>query len=216
MSTAAQLPARAAPHVTGAVVWAALGDSFTAGSRPGEWTWAAIAARTLSCPARPVELRCLAATGATCRQVADEQLEPAIASNPGFVSLICGANDVIGSVRPRVETIASALDGLWFALRSALPGRPLLTATYPALGPQRYGPRTRARIAAALGELNRSIRAVAARHAVACVDLEVHPGNGERANFAADGLHPSPLGQLLAAGAIAPAIAPLIREEIPA
>lgn len=212
MSVAAPVPACATPGA-GVIAWAALGDSFTAGTQPGELTWTAIAARSLSAPRAKLEVSCFAMAGATCSQVTDLQLEAAIETDPDLVSLICGANDVIASVRPRVDAIASALDGLWFALRSALPGRAMLTATYPALGPRNLGPRTRSRIAGGLRELNVAIRATAARHDLVCVDLEGHPGNGDRANFAADGLHPSPLGQLVAASTFAPAIEMLIREE---
>lgn len=196
------------------VTWAALGDSFTAGSQRDELTWATLAARSLSGPARRLELVCLAEIGATCGQLIDRQLDAAIATDPDLVSLICGANDVIGSVRPRIDAIASTLDGLWFGLRSALGRRPMLTSTYPALGPRNLGPRSRSRIAAGLRELNVSIRAIAGRHGIACIELEDHPGSGVPANFAADGLHPSPLGQLVTASTIAPVIEPMIREEI--
>ncbi|MFN8151138.1 MAG: SGNH/GDSL hydrolase family protein [Solirubrobacterales bacterium] len=197
------------------LTWAALGDSLTAGSRKGELTWASITARSLSSSDLELDLVCLAEPGATCSAVTDRQLEAAIAADPQIVSLICGANDVIGSVRPRVEVVASSLDGLWFSLRSALPAASMLTCTYPAHGPRNLGPRSRERIAAGLRELNAAIRLLAGRHRIACADLEGHPGVGDAANFAADGLHPSALGQLLMAGTIAPLIQPLIDEENP-
>ena len=213
MSNASLLRLGPRPAARPATVrWVAMGDSFSAGVNAGEMTWARIAARAVSTPARPVELFCLAQAGATTAEVAERQLEAAIEADPVLVSLICGANDVIGSVRPRPDEILAELDGLWASLRSALGARPMLTGTYPAQAPRSLGPRSRDRIERGLGQLNDGIRELAASHGVVCVELDGHPGEADPANFAEDGLHPSPVGHERAAATIAPAIDVLLSE----
>ena len=44
----------------------------------------------------------LAVDGATSAEVLDEQVEPALALEPDFVTVICGANDVLLTTRPDV------------------------------------------------------------------------------------------------------------------
>ena len=202
----------AGPGAEEAVRWAALGDSFTAGIRPGELTWSRLVVELVS-PTRPVELANYARAGATVAELEREQLEAAIATRPDIVTLICGGNDVIGTVRPSLEGFGAGLDRVWASLRGALPDAAILTATYPAIAPGALRPRTRRRIESGLVELNATIRAVASRNEGLCIELADHPGEGDRSNYAADGIHPSAAGHRAAAAVLGPAIEQLIERR---
>jgi lysophospholipase L1-like esterase len=78
--------------------YVALGDSFTAGT--GEEPWPDQVARGLG---PGLSYTNLAVFGATSADVEEGQLERALELGPDLVSLICGANDVLESVRPDPE-----------------------------------------------------------------------------------------------------------------
>jgi lysophospholipase L1-like esterase len=180
--------------------FAALGDSFTAGTHPGTPRWADEVARALP----GCRYANLARPGVRSGEVAAEQLPLAIALRPDLVSLICGANDVILTTRPDVAAFAETFSGMLARLRAELPGAALATATYPDVSlhfPLR--PRSRERVARGLREVNDVIRAAARRHDAACLEFAGHPEQGERQNFADDGFHPSPDGHRKAARAFA-------------
>jgi lysophospholipase L1-like esterase len=189
--------------------WAALGDSFTAGTEPGELTWTTMIESELA-GTHPVRLENFARAGATVEDLGREQLPPAVASEPDVVTLICGGNDVIGRVRPSLDRLEHDLNQIWAALRIGLPDAELITATYPAVAPITLRERTRLRIVSGLVELNGIVRTAASRHGVRCVEFAQHPGRARRANYAADGLHPSPLGHRAAAAVLGPALESLI------
>lgn len=180
----------------------ALGDSFTAGGTPGEDPDAARAGVTPWPDHLAARLRAgspelaydnLACAGATSADVAAEQLEAALAFAPDLVTLVCGANDVLLAVRPDVPAYARTLAGMLGRLRARRPGAAIMTATTPDFsGFAGLRPRSRARVARGIAELNEATRAVARRHGVPCLELAGHPGAGARASFAADGIHPAP------------------------
>jgi lysophospholipase L1-like esterase len=180
--------------------YAALGDSFTAGTgcAPAERWPDRLAARLRGSQAGFV-YRNLAAEGATSADVLD-QLGPALQLEPDLVTVVCGANDVLFSVRPDIERYAHRLADVFARLRAAVPGARLATATAPeAWHFLDLGPRTRERVERGIVELNRATREVAATHAVPCLDVARHPDLGDASNFCADGLHPSVLGHAKAA-----------------
>jgi lysophospholipase L1-like esterase len=203
-------PAGADTVALAEIRWAAIGDSFTAGVSPGERTWFTEVGARLAAE-RPVQLLNLARVGARTDAVEREQLPAALETDPNLLTLICGGNDVIGNVRPPLDEIAAGLERVFESARAALPDAALLTATYPAIGTGALRPRTRRRIAAGLDALNTSIRALAERHRITCVELADHPGRGERANYAADGIHPSASGHRAAAEVLGAAIESAIR-----
>lgn len=209
MSRIARAAAPSAPHR-----WAALGDSFTAGTSPEEMTWARIVVAELA-PAHRIELECLARVGATVADVEREQLPLALSCAPSVVTLICGGNDIIGRVRPAPTALEDRFDRMWAALGDAHPEARLLTATYPAVASEALRWRTRRRVVEGIRRLNGAIRAAAGRHGVTCIELADHPGRGERANFAADGLHPSPAGHRAAAAAIGPVVGAMLARPEP-
>lgn len=181
--------------------YVALGDSFTAGRESIEAErWADRLAAGLRAVNPGLVYRNLAVDGASSAEVL-EQLPEAVALRPDLVTVICGANDVLLASRPDVEGYERRFSEILGRLRAALgPGAAILTATAPEswhfIELRR---RTRTRLAKALADLNAATLAVAARHRVPCLEVAGHPGLTDRANFSADGLHPSALGHERAA-----------------
>ncbi|MGE5408589.1 MAG: SGNH/GDSL hydrolase family protein [Syntrophothermus sp.] len=178
----------------------ALGDSFTAGRESIDAErWADRLAAALRAVNPRLAYRNLAVDGAGSAEVL-EQVPAALALRPDLVTVICGANDVLLTSRPDVAGYERRFGEILERLRAGAPGAAILTATAPESWHfMELRPRTRARLARALTELNAVTRAVAASHGVPCLDVVGHPGLTDRANFSADGLHPSTLGHERAA-----------------
>jgi lysophospholipase L1-like esterase len=194
----AEAPAISDPLRRSRVVstYVALGDSFTAGRESIEAErWADRLAAGLRAVNPALTYRNLAVDGASSAEVL-EQLPEAIALQPDLVTVICGANDVLLTSRPDVEGYERRLSEILGRLRAELPdGAAILTATAPESWHfMDLRPRTKARLVKALSDLNSVTKAVAARHRVPCLDVAGHPGLTDRANFSADGLHPSSIG----------------------
>lgn len=175
--------------------YVALGDSFTAGRESIEAErWADRLAAGLRALNPDLVYRNLAVDGASSAEVL-EQLPEALALEPDLVTVICGANDVLLTSRPDVSGYERRFSEILERLRAANPEAAILTATVPESWHfMELRPRTRARLVKALFDLNVATLAVAARHDVLCLDVADHPGLADRANFSADGLHPSALG----------------------
>ncbi len=175
--------------------YVALGDSFTAGRESIEAErWADRLAGGLRTVNPDLVYRNLAVDGASSADVL-EQLPRALALRPDLVTVICGANDVLLTSRPDVEGYERRFDEILGRLREEAPGAAVLTATAPeSWNFMELRPRTKARLVRALAELNAITRSVAARHRVPCINVVGHPALSDRANFSADGLHPSTLG----------------------
>ncbi len=175
--------------------YAAIGDSFTAGTASEEGArWADRLAASLRRREPDLVYRNLASEGATSAAVL-EQVGEALQLEPDLATVICGANDVLESVRPDPDAFAARLAEAFGALLSAVPGILIVTATIP----ERWrflemGPRTRERVARGTEEVNARIRALASERRIACLDVAAHPGLGDPENFSDDGLHPSSLG----------------------
>jgi lysophospholipase L1-like esterase len=184
--------------------YVALGDSFTAGTgcAPGEaWADRLVAGLRIGHPG--LAYRNLAVDGATSAATLG-QLPEAIELEPDLVTVICGANDILGSTRPDTAAYARRLTGIVRRFREAVPGVRIVTATYPEgweFLP--LGPRTRARVERGVRRLNAVTRAIAERNGIACLEVAGHPGLSDPENFCADGLHPSPRGHAHTARAFA-------------
>jgi lysophospholipase L1-like esterase len=179
--------------------YAALGDSFTAGLVSGEPRWADEVARALGPQTRYENL---AWVGATSADVEDKQLDRALSLDPDVVTLVCGANDVLESVRPDANAYAARLGRMFARLRSEAPRAAIVTATYPDIS--RFldlRPRTRARVEEGMQRFNEACRGVAERHGVALLDGFRDPAASQRGTYADDGFHPSPEGHRRAAAA---------------
>jgi lysophospholipase L1-like esterase len=195
--------------------YVALGDSFTAGLEAGEPRWADEVAHALGPSTRYENL---AWVGATSADVEQRQLEQALALDPDVVTLVCGANDVLESVRPDPSAYAARLSRMFERLRSEAPRAAVITATYPDIS--RFldlRPRTRTRVEQGMRRFNEACRGVAERHGVALLDGFDDPAAGERETYAADGFHPSPEGHRRAAAAFLRALRTRFRlTELPA
>jgi lysophospholipase L1-like esterase len=190
--------------VIGTNSYIAMGDSFTAGTgcSPGR-SWADQLAARLALGRPEFAYRNLAVEGARSSEVL-EQLPAALALEPELVTVICGANDVLFSVRPDVETYGRRLGGVFSVLRSGIPGVTIATATAPERWDfLEFGPRTRERIERGMVAFNEATRATAAEHGALCLEVAGHPGLSRSENFVDDGLHPSATGHDQAAAGFA-------------
>lgn len=197
-ATIARALGRDRPSPVGCYV--ALGDSFTAGRGcDPETRWTDRLAAGLRGRHPEVGYHNLAVDGATSAQVL-EQIGPALQLEPDLVTVICGANDVIGSVRPDLDGYGHRLAAIFDRLRGGLGRVSIITATSPeGWRFLELRPRTRARIVDGIARLNETTRAVAASRSVPVVEVVGHPGLEDPSNFLADGLHPSPSGHARAA-----------------
>jgi len=125
----------------------------------------------------------LAIRGRLARQVREEQLAPALALQPDLASVVAGVNDLL---RPKFEptAIATELEIAFEALTAS--GARVLTMAFPTLGAGMPGGRA---IMARISALNTEIRAAAARHDVAVIDLEVYPVATDPRLWSWDRLH---------------------------
>jgi lysophospholipase L1-like esterase len=195
--------------------YVALGDSFTAGTgcTPGD-PWADRLAAALSARNPGLTYRNLAREGASSEAVLD-QVGPALQLEPDLVTVVCGANDVLLTVRPDVTAYPSRFAEILDRLRSGLPGVAILTATSPESWRfLELGPRTRARVEDGIRRINQATRELSAERGVPCLDVIDHPGLADPANFAPDGLHPSRVGHARAARDFATALRTFFGIEI--
>jgi lysophospholipase L1-like esterase len=182
-------------------VYAALGDSFTAGRESviGE-RWPDRLAADLRRVNPGLVYENLAVDGADSAEVL-EQVPAATALAPDLVTVICGANDVLLTVRPDVEGYERRFSQILGRLREELPEAAIITGTAPESWHfMDLRPRTRKRIAEATESLNDATRRIAAEHErVLCLPVAGHQALEDPANYAADGLHASRRGHELIA-----------------
>ena len=185
--------------------YVALGDSFTAGSASDgsglRWPDAVAAALDVG------RYENLARDGATSEDVEREQLGPALAMEPDLVSLVCGANDVLYSVRPDPVAYARRMAGMFAHIRESAPGAEIVTATYPDIGRfLQLRERSRARVRRGIEDFNEVCRSVAGHYDVLCLDWSDHPDT-ERPDYrSGDGFHPSEEGHRRAAAEVVAAL----------
>jgi phosphatidylinositol alpha 1,6-mannosyltransferase len=197
--------------------FAALGDSLSAGAE-GDTSlpWPDYAARILAGDGPELGFHNFSVAGATSTDVAIWQLQQAVEFRPDLVSVICGANDVLLSVRPDPEVFTAVFDGIVDSLRRRLPHALIVTATYPRLGsllPVRE--RTGARIASGIDAVNAAVREIANRHGLICLDWSGHAGVNDPENFADDQFHPSAEGHRRAATAFVEGLAEALDAQLP-
>lgn len=197
--------------------YVAVGDSFSAGIA-GQTPWPDLVAESLSEASPDLDYANFAAVGVTSRDVAADQLGPALARGPDLISLICGANDVIQSVRPDQLEFARTLTAMFERIRAEAPAALVVTATYPPIAPAAARPRTRRRVREGILAFNAAIHRVSLVHGGLCLDWQAHDEVGSQQNFAADGFHPSDRGHRLAAegflAAVAGALTPQTTSEV--
>lgn len=185
--------------------YVALGDSFTAGAAGvRERSFADCLAALLREANPELDYRNLAVQGARTQEILSDQVAQALTIEPDVVTLICGGNDALLSIRPDVHAHVMAFERAVAIVSTHLPEAAFVTATTP--DPSRFlplRPRTAARISTAIEQINEATQAAAARHSVPCLDFASHPGTNARELYADDGYHPSTLAAQLAAEAFA-------------
>ncbi|CAM3138290.1 SGNH/GDSL hydrolase family protein [Prescottella defluvii] len=166
----------------------AIGDSQSEGLNDGDDDagyrgWADRLAERLAEADPDVRYANLAIRGRLARQVREEQLAPALALQPDLASVVAGVNDLL---RPKFEPVAIAaeLEIAFDALTAS--GAQVLTMAFPTLGAGMPGGRA---IMARISALNAEIRAAAARHGVAVIDLEMYPVSTDPRLWSWDRLH---------------------------
>ncbi|HEX6458121.1 MAG TPA: SGNH/GDSL hydrolase family protein [Thermoleophilaceae bacterium] len=184
--------------------YVAIGDSFTAGAPGLDARWP----DELAAELEPSEYHNLGVAGATTSEVADRQLDPCVELEPDLVTVVCGVNDVLLSVRPDIEAHAEALERIFRTIRERLPDATIVTVTTPPIA-EHIGlrPRSRRRVEQGIRQLNEISRMLSRRYGVLCLEWGDHPLASRRENFAADGFHPSLTGIRRAARACAQALA---------
>jgi lysophospholipase L1-like esterase len=173
--------------------YAALGDSFTAGRESIDAErWADLLAAGMRRVNPDLRYANLAVDGATSTEVLDQQVEPALALEPDFVSVICGANDVLLATRPDVSGYEERIETIFGRLREGAPEAAMVTATAPESWHfMEMRPRTERRLIKATTELNEVTRAAAGRYDILCLPIAGHEALRDPDTFSADGLHPS-------------------------
>jgi len=200
----AEILSPSSPRSRAVSSYVALGDSFTAGRESIEaHRWADRLADSLRTVNPNLAYANLAVDGATSAEVLG-QVPAALELAPDLITVICGANDILLTSRPDVAGYEERFSEILDRLREGAPGAAILTTTAPETWHfMELRPRTKARLVKALSDLNGVTRTVAARHGVPCLNVAGHPGLTDRANFSADGLHPSTQGHERAAQEIA-------------
>lgn len=192
---------RATFHSERPRLYVALGDSFSAGAAGSD---APGFADRLAELLGAADYRNLAVAGARTRDVVERQLLPALALGPDVITLVCGGNDALQSVRPDIGAHAAGVERALGTLRLTLPGARVITATTP--DPARFlglRPRSAARVSRAIEAMNDATRRSARHHGVPLLDFAAHPDAGIRGNYDSDGYHPSPAATDRAAEAFA-------------
>jgi lysophospholipase L1-like esterase len=197
------------PPATGALRFAALGDSTTLGigdpMPDGAWRgWAALLAPVLGAPEQ-VELHNFAVSGARTHDVAGPQLAAALRLRPHLASVVVGVNDTLRD-RFDLAAIGAALTGCVAALTAQ--GSVVLTARLPEPGRMLGLPPALARpLARRVNAINAVTDAIAARFGTVHVDAAAHPAVYDRRMWSVDRLHPSERGHRLLANCFAEALA---------
>jgi lysophospholipase L1-like esterase len=181
--------------------YVAMGDSFTAGIGEEDGPiWCELVASRLRETNADLRFRNLAVNGATSADVA-EQVNTALTFEPDLVTVICGMNDVLKSVRLDPEGFAMRLAATFDRLQAELPNAAILSATAPgnmAINlPLR--PRTKAHVINGVQTLNRTIVMLAGERRIPTLRWAEHPGLRDPDNFGPDGIHPSARGHALMA-----------------
>lgn len=174
--------------------YVAIGDSFTEGigdpeprSPGGHRGWADRVAETLAERTDDFAYANLAVRGRLLQQIADEQIDPALALHPDLISISAGGNDII---RPGTDPDEVALRFERAIGRLRADGATVVMFTGPDIGMTPVLRRVRGKVAI----YNENLRAVAARHDAIVVDMWALRELQDPRMWDPDRLHFSPLG----------------------
>jgi lysophospholipase L1-like esterase len=174
--------------------YVAIGDSFTEGigdpepeSPGGHRGWADRVAEVLSAGTEDFAYANLAVRGKLMRQIAAEQVEPALALRPDLVSLSAGGNDMI---RPGTDPDVVAARFEEAVARLSSDGATILMFTGVDVG---FSPALRG-FRGKVAIFNENVRAIAAKHDCIVADMWALREVQEPRMWSADRLHMNPYG----------------------
>jgi lysophospholipase L1-like esterase len=156
--------------------YAALGDSFTAGTSPNGRRWTDEVAAQLANRNPMLTHRNFAQSGATSADLVETQLPRALEFEPNLVTVICGLNDVLLARQPDFVAYGARFAYMTERLRQLSSGVVIVTATCPnKVGMLPLTLRTRQRLVNAIELLNEVTRSVSGRLAVPYVEFGTKP-----------------------------------------
>lgn len=174
--------------------YVAIGDSFTEGigdpepqSPGGHRGWADRVAEQLALRTDDFAYANLAVRGRLLRQIAEQQVEPALALRPDLISVSAGGNDII---RPGTDPdqVAARFEELVVRLRSS--GATVLMFNGPDIGMTPVLRRMRGKVAI----YNENLRAIASKHDAIVADMWKLRELRDPQMWDRDRLHFSPVG----------------------
>ena len=174
--------------------YVAIGDSFTEGigdpepqSPGGHRGWADRVAEQLALRTDDFAYANLAVRGRLLKQIAEHQVEPALALRPDLISVSAGGNDII---RPGTDPdqVAERFEELVVRLRSD--GATVLMFNGPDIGMTPVLRRVRGKVAI----YNENLRAIAAKHDAIVADMWKLRELRDPQMWDRDRLHFSPVG----------------------
>ncbi len=177
---------------------ASLGDPVPGYER---LSWPERLARALRRQEPELEYRNVGRRNRTAAQVAEQQLESAIAFGPDLACVICGGNDVLVDDFDRSRTRAD-VTRIVSGLLDAGSEVALLT-TFDTAGVIPVPEPFASRIAERMPLLHEDLRDLGSSlNGVVLVDLARHPRGHDRGIFSADGIHTNDAGQAVIAAAV--------------
>jgi lysophospholipase L1-like esterase len=174
--------------------YVAVGDSFTEGigdpepKSPGGYRgWADRVAEVLSTKTDDFSYANLAVRGKLIQQIADDQIEPALALRPDLITISAGGNNII---RPGSDPdqVAEKLDGMVARLRSE--GATVVLFTGPDIASTPVLGRVRGKVAI----FNENVQAVGLRNGAMIANMWALRELSDPRMWAPDRLHFSPIG----------------------
>jgi lysophospholipase L1-like esterase len=185
--------------------YVAIGDSSTEGlddpdGRGGYRGWANRLAEHLARAQGSVLYANLGVRGRRTRDILEQQLEPALALEPGLVTVFSGTNDVVAR-RFDADRVAADMEQMQQAL--ARSGATVLTFTLPDLVP--VMPLARL-IRERVHRLNEALRGAARASGAILVDVARHPVASDPRLWSPDRLHANAQGHERIAAALAHSI----------
>lgn len=185
--------------------YVAIGDSSTEGlddpdGRGGYRGWANRLAEHLARAQGSVLYANLGVRGRRTRDILEQQLGPALALEPGLVTVFSGTNDVVAR-RFDADRVAADMEQMQRALLRS--GATVLTFTLPDLVP--VMPLARL-IRDRVTRLNQALRGAAHASGAILVDVARHPVASDPRLWSGDRLHANALGHQRIAAALAHAI----------
>jgi lysophospholipase L1-like esterase len=188
--------------------YVAIGDSYCAGLETDSFEpWPVLVAEQLRAASPDLEFLSLAKYGATTAEILADQLPRSLAASPDLITVSCGANDVLLRTRPDLPNFSRSFAALLAGLREAHPAATVLTLTYGEFAQYMpFRPRSRARVAVGMGQINERIRHLSREAGCQCADIGGSPDGRRADSFGADGVHASRLGHVRTADAVIAAV----------